>query len=74
MEIIKKHPNRKLYSTRVSSYVPLSYILDLVKTSQKFQVIELNSNDDITTKTIRASMVELPLNLETMTMLIRGEL
>ncbi len=72
MEIIKKHPNRKLYSTAVSSYVSLSYILNLVKTNQKFQVIDNNSKVDITTKTIRASMVDLPLSLETMKMLIRG--
>ena len=72
VEIIKKHPNRKLYSTKISSYIPLSYILDLVNTKQKFQVIDNKSKLDITTKTIRASMADLPLSLETMIMLIRG--
>lgn len=72
MEIIKKYINRKLYSTKTSSYVDMQYIIDLVKTKQKFQVIENRSKNDITTKTIRASMIEVPLSLETMTMLIRG--
>ncbi len=72
MEIIKKYINRKLYSTKTSSYVDMQYIIDLVKTKQKFQVIENRSQNDITTKTIRASMIEVPLSLETMTMLIRG--
>jgi polyhydroxyalkanoate synthesis regulator protein len=72
MEIIMKYNNRKLYSTAVSAYVSLDYIVELVKSNQKFQVIESSSKLDITKKILRSTMSDLPLSLETMTMLIRG--
>jgi len=73
METIKKYSNRKLYSTKTSSYVTLEYILDLVRTRQKFRVVENKSQNDITTKTIQNSLTELPMDLGTLHKLIRGE-
>ena len=73
METIKKYNNRKLYSTKTSSYVTLEYILDLVRTRQKFRVVENKSQNDITTKTIQSSLTELPMDLGTLHKLIRGE-
>jgi polyhydroxyalkanoate synthesis repressor PhaR len=72
MEIIKRYTNRKLYSTKTSSYVTIPYIIDLVKSGQKFQVVDNGSKNDVTTKVLRSSMVDLPLSVETMKMLIRG--
>lgn len=72
MEVIKKYTNRKLYSTKLSKYVTLNYILDLVKTKQKFTVIDNSSKKDVTTKTIQNSLKTLPLDLEALNNLIRG--
>ena len=72
MEVIKKYSNRKLYSTTLSKYVNINYILDLVKTKQKFMVVDNKTKGDITTKTIKNSLAALPMNLDTMQQLIRG--
>lgn len=72
MEVIKKYSNRKLYSTKLSKYVTLNYVLDLVKTKQKFTVIDNSSKKDVTTKTIQNSLKTLPLDLEALNNLIRG--
>ena len=73
MEVIKRYTNRKLYSTKLSKYVTLNYVLDLVKSKQKFRVIENSSEKDVTTKTIQNSLKTLPLDLNELTKLIRGE-
>ena len=50
VEVIKKYTNRKLYSTKTSSYVKLPYLADLIKTKQKFMVIDNKTKKDITTQ------------------------
>jgi len=55
MEVIKRYTNRKLYSTKANSYVTLNYIMDLIKTNQKFQVIESATKKDITALTVKKS-------------------
>lgn len=72
VEVIKKYNNRKLYSTKLSKYVTLNYILDLVKTSQKFQVIESSTKKDITAITVKNSLKTMPLNLDDLNHLIRS--
>jgi len=72
METIKKYPNRKLYSTMLKKYVTLPYIIDLVKTSQKFMVIDNKSKKDITQLTIKQTIPLLDLPTSTLTMLIKG--
>ena len=72
MEIIKRYNNRKLYSTTLSKYVTINYVLDLVRTKQKFKVIDNSNGKDITSKTVKTSLMELPMSLDTMQKLIRG--
>lgn len=72
MEIIKRYNNRKLYSTTLSKYVTINYVLDLVRTKQKFKVIDNSTGKDITTKAVKTSLMELPMSLDTMQKLIRG--
>jgi polyhydroxyalkanoate synthesis regulator protein len=73
MEIIKRYKNRHLYSTTLSKYISLDYILDLVKSNQKFQVIETGSKKDVTSDIIRQSMIKLDLNKSDMIVLIKGK-
>ena len=72
METIKRYQNRKLYSTKISKYVTMEYILDLVRSRESFQVFDNKTKTDITKKTIKASLTELPMSLELMTTIIRG--
>jgi len=71
METIKKYQNRKLYSTTLSQYVTLNYIIDLVKTNQKFIVIENKSRKDITYLTMKQAMILLDIPSKTLTDLIK---
>ena len=71
MEIIKRYNNRKLYSTTLSKYVTIGYVLDLVKTKQKFKVIDNSTGKDMTKKAIKTSLMELPMSLQTIQKLIR---
>ena len=73
METIKKYNNRKLYSTTLSKYVTLNYITELVKTDQKFQVIETKTKKDITDETMQQSLMLMQLPKSTLIALLRGE-
>ncbi|TAN07324.1 MAG: polyhydroxyalkanoate synthesis repressor PhaR [Rhodanobacteraceae bacterium] len=46
--IIKKYPNRRLYDTRVSSYITLEEVRQLVLTSEVFEVRDAKTNEDLT--------------------------
>ena len=72
MEVIKKYTNRKLYSLKTNSYVTLEYINDLVKTNQKFQVINNSDLSDITKDTLKQSLSLLNLDRTTLTNIIRS--
>lgn len=72
MEVIKRYNNRKLYSMKISKYVDLAYILDLVKTNQRFQVIENKTKSDVTSKELKKALSLLPLEKGLMETLIRG--
>jgi len=56
MEVIKKYSNRKLYSTELSKYVPLPYIIDLVKIGSKFVVIDVDSDKDVTRSVLKSAV------------------
>ena len=46
--IIKKYPNRRLYDTELSRYITLSDIRELVMNGTDFQVVDTNTNEDLT--------------------------
>jgi polyhydroxyalkanoate synthesis regulator protein len=71
METIKRYNNRKLYSTKLGKYVNISYITDLVKTGQRFEVIKFDTKEDITKKTLHACVSSLDLDFSTMVSLIK---
>lgn len=73
MEVIKKYTNRKLYSTTLSKYVKLEYVLDLVKTNQKFSVIKNDTKTDITRETMMQSLALVELSQNSIAAIIRGQ-
>ena len=45
---IKKYSNRRLYNTNTSSYITQDDIVQLIKKSEKFKIIDADSKKDIT--------------------------
>lgn len=56
METIVKYNNRKLYSNKLSKYVNLAYILDVVKGGEDVSVVEKGTSRDITTETLTMAL------------------
>jgi len=48
VRLLKKYPNRRLYDTRISSYVTLDDVRQLVLDGEAFEVREARSDQDIT--------------------------
>ncbi|HEX7324832.1 MAG TPA: polyhydroxyalkanoate synthesis repressor PhaR [Rhodanobacteraceae bacterium] len=46
--IIKKYPNRRLYDTRVSSYITLEEVRQLVLSAESFEVHDAKTGEDLT--------------------------
>ena len=74
MEVIKRYSNRKLYSTQLNTYVKLGDILGYVLAGRKFQVIDNESNKDITKQTILKTISKIDVPQKKLEALIRGEL
>jgi polyhydroxyalkanoate synthesis repressor PhaR len=56
--LIKKYPNRRLYDTELSRYITLVDIRDLVLRGVEFNVIDTNSNEDITRQILMQIIME----------------
>ncbi|WP_408594900.1 polyhydroxyalkanoate synthesis repressor PhaR [Limnohabitans sp.] len=59
--IIKKYPNRRLYDTKLSSYIALSDIKRLVMDDLRFVVLDAKTGDDLT----RSLLLQIILEEET---------
>lgn len=46
--VIKKYPNRRLYDTRVSSYITLEEVRQLVLSGETFEVRDAKTGEDLT--------------------------
>lgn len=46
--VIKKYPNRRLYDTRVSSYITLEEVRQLVLSGESFEVRDAKTSEDLT--------------------------
>jgi polyhydroxyalkanoate synthesis repressor PhaR len=46
--VIKKYPNRRLYDTRVSSYITLEEVRQLVLSGEAFEVRDAKTGEDLT--------------------------
>lgn len=56
--IIKKYPNRRLYDTEQSRYITLADIRKLVMQGTEFQVVDTNSEEDLTRSILLQIMLE----------------
>ena len=60
MRLLKKYPNRRLYDTQTSSYVTLSQVSDLVRMGEEIQIIDSDTEEDIT----RSVLLQIILEME----------
>ncbi len=60
MRLLKKYPNRRLYDTQTSSYVTLSQVSELVREGEDIQIIDSDSEEDIT----RSVLLQIILEME----------
>lgn len=71
MEIIYKYKNRKMYSTYLSKYVNLEYLIDLVINNNKFIVLDRVTKHDVTSKVLVESLLKLNPNTRDLEVLIK---
>ncbi len=61
IRLIKKYPNRRLYDTKISCYIKLLDIKELVMSHQNFVVIDAKTGEDLT----RCTLIQLIAEQET---------
>jgi polyhydroxyalkanoate synthesis repressor PhaR len=75
--LIKKYPNRRLYDTRISSYITLDDVRQLVLDGEAFEVRDARSDQDLTRSVLLQIIAEREengqplLGVGTLQMLIR---
>jgi len=62
IRIIKKYPNRRLYDTKISRYITLKDIKELVMSYADFKVIDAKSKEDLTRSTLMQLISEQETN------------
>lgn len=62
LRLIKKYPNRRLYDTRISRYITLQDIKELVMSYSEFKVIDAKTKEDLTRCTLMQLIAEEETN------------
>ena len=58
LRIIKKYPNRRLYDTRISSYITIEDVRQLIVDGEEFEVRDAKSGDDLTRQVLLQIITE----------------
>ena len=56
--IIKKYPNRRLYDTKISSYITIEDVRQLIVDGEDFEVRDAKSGDDLTRQVLLQIIAE----------------
>ena len=56
--IIKKYPNRRLYDTRISSYITIEDVRQLIVEGEEFEVRDAKTGDDLTRQVLLQIIAE----------------
>ena len=73
METIVKYKNRKMYSKKLSKYVNLKHIIGLVKSNNNFEVLDYNTNKNVTNLVLSEAIIKLNLDTsELLTIIKKG--
>jgi polyhydroxyalkanoate synthesis repressor PhaR len=71
-KVIKRYTNRKLYDTETSKYTTLKEVVALVVGGREIKVIENETKEDITGKTLVMALVETEQGLGGQTEIVAG--
>ena len=58
VRVIKKYPNRRLYDTRISSYITIEDVRQLIVDGEEFEVRDARSGDDLTRQVLLQIIAE----------------
>ena len=58
LRIIKKYPNRRLYDTKISSYITIEDVRQLIVDGEDFEVRDAKSGDDLTRQVLLQIIAE----------------
>ncbi len=58
LRIIKKYPNRRLYDTKISSYITIEDVRQLIVDGEEFEVRDAKSGDDLTRQVLLQIIAE----------------
>ncbi len=72
MEIILKYKNRKLYSKTKKGYVSLAEIITKIKNDELFQVIDYETNTDVTNQTLKQALINTKISNDTIIRIVLG--
>jgi len=56
--VIKKYPNRRLYDTRISSYITIEDVRQLIVEGEEFEVLDAKSGEDLTRQVLLQIIAE----------------
>ncbi len=56
--VIKKYPNRRLYDTRISSYITIEDVRQLIVDGEEFEVVDARSGADLTRQVLLQIITE----------------
>ena len=56
--IIKKYPNRRLYDTRISSYITLEEVRQLILENESFEIRDAKTGEDLTRQVLLQIIAE----------------
>lgn len=71
MEQIIRYSNRKLYSKSLKKYVNQAYLIDLVKLDSNFQVLQHDTNNDITANILVSCLGDIEVKKSQVVQLIK---
>jgi polyhydroxyalkanoate synthesis repressor PhaR len=70
--VVKRYPNRKMYSVEKSHYVTLGDIFDMVNSGEDVKVLDNATGEDITLKTLKSGLYQLNINMDQVKGMIRN--
>jgi polyhydroxyalkanoate synthesis repressor PhaR len=70
--IVKRYPNRKMYSVEKSHYVTLSEIFNMVNSGEDVKVLDNATGEDITLRTLKSGLYQLDMSMDQVKGMIRN--
>ena len=70
--MISKYKNRKLYSKTKKGYVSLAEIITKIKNDELFQVIDYETNTDVTNQTLKQVLINTKISNDTIIRIVLG--